>query len=186
MYCCCLVTKSCPTLCNPMGCSPPGFSLHGIAQARTPEWVSISFSRGSSRPSDQTSVSCIGRRILHRWVKCLCIRQGNSWLDHVHVLGQWGHTGQELLLNYRTWSFILQGAETWQCAGLGKGRKGPAYPGFDLEDDQEILFQLISSPRHSSGPAMHPSSAPCSGRWGTHSSLKSSVLHLLLSTAPRP
>ena len=33
------VTKSCPTLCNPMDCSPPGSSVHGISQARILEWV---------------------------------------------------------------------------------------------------------------------------------------------------
>ena len=37
--------QSCPTLCNPMDCSLPGFSVHGILQARTLEWVAISFSR---------------------------------------------------------------------------------------------------------------------------------------------
>ena len=36
--------QSCPTLCDPMDCSLPGFSVHGILQARTPEWVAISFS----------------------------------------------------------------------------------------------------------------------------------------------
>ena len=36
--------QSCPTLCNPMDCSPPAFSVHGILQARTLEWVAISFS----------------------------------------------------------------------------------------------------------------------------------------------
>jgi len=36
--------QSCPTLCDPMDCSPPGFSVHGILQARTLEWVAISFS----------------------------------------------------------------------------------------------------------------------------------------------
>ena len=50
-------------LCNPMDCSLPGSSLHGILQARILEWVAISFSRGSSRPRDRTRVSCIaGRR----------------------------------------------------------------------------------------------------------------------------
>ena len=34
--------QSCPTLCNPMDCSLPGFSIHGILQARTLEWVAIS------------------------------------------------------------------------------------------------------------------------------------------------
>ena len=40
----CLLTKFCLTLCDPMGCSPPGFSVHGIFQARILEWVAISFS----------------------------------------------------------------------------------------------------------------------------------------------
>ena len=42
---CVLVTKLCPTLCNPMDCSPPGSSVHGILQARILEWVAIPFSR---------------------------------------------------------------------------------------------------------------------------------------------
>ena len=43
---CCLVAKSCPPLCDPMDCSPPGSSVHGISQARILEWVAISFSTG--------------------------------------------------------------------------------------------------------------------------------------------
>ena len=46
----CLVAKSCPTLCDPMDCSPPGSSVHGIIQARILECIAISFSRGSSPP----------------------------------------------------------------------------------------------------------------------------------------
>ena len=57
------VTQSCPTLCDPMDCSLPGSSVHGILQARMLEWVAISFSRRSSQPRDRTWVSCIvGRR----------------------------------------------------------------------------------------------------------------------------
>ena len=56
------VAQSCPTLCDPMDCSPPGSSVHGILQARVLEWVAISFSRGSSRPRDQTWVSSIAGR----------------------------------------------------------------------------------------------------------------------------
>ena len=58
---CCLVTKSCLTLCNPRDCSPLGSSVHGILQARILEWIAISFSRGSSHPRDWTRVSCTGR-----------------------------------------------------------------------------------------------------------------------------
>ena len=53
------VKVKCPTLCNPINCSLPGSSVHGIFQARVLEWVAISFSRGSSQPRDQTQVSCI-------------------------------------------------------------------------------------------------------------------------------
>ena len=63
-----LVTQSCPTLCDPMDYSPPGSSVHGIFQERVLEWVAISFSSGSSQPSDRTHVfciSCIGRWILY-------------------------------------------------------------------------------------------------------------------------
>ena len=52
-----LVPKSCPTLCDPMDCSPPGSSVHGILQAGILEWVAISCSRGSSWPRDRTRVS---------------------------------------------------------------------------------------------------------------------------------
>ena len=61
---CCLVAKSYPTLCTPMDCSPPGSTVHGILQARLPEWVVISSSRASSQPRDQTHIFCIGRWIL--------------------------------------------------------------------------------------------------------------------------
>ena len=43
------VVQSCPTLCNPMDCSLPGSSIHGISQARVLEWVAIAFSILSSR-----------------------------------------------------------------------------------------------------------------------------------------
>ena len=54
-------------LCDPMNCSPPGSSVHGILQARILEWVAISFSRGSSRPGDQTRVSHIAGRHFTLW-----------------------------------------------------------------------------------------------------------------------
>ena len=53
-------------LCNPLDCSPPGSSVHGILQARTLEWVAISFSRSSSQPRDRTHVSSILRLLLYR------------------------------------------------------------------------------------------------------------------------
>ena len=61
------VAQSDPTLCNPVDCSPPGFSIHGIPQARILEWVAISFSRGSSSPRDQTQVSRIAGLCFNLW-----------------------------------------------------------------------------------------------------------------------
>ena len=70
-HCCAvldLVAQSCPTLCNPMGCSPPGSSVHGVLQARMLEWVAVLFSRGSSQPRDQTQVSRIAGGFFTPWV----------------------------------------------------------------------------------------------------------------------
>ena len=58
IYSYCLVAESCPTLCDPMDCSPLGSSDQGIFQATVLEWIAISFSRGSS---------WIGRQILYHW-----------------------------------------------------------------------------------------------------------------------
>ena len=68
MCVCAKLLQSCPTLCDPMDCSLPGSSVHGILQARILEWVAMPSSRASSRPRDRTHisyVSCIGRRVLY-------------------------------------------------------------------------------------------------------------------------
>ena len=82
------VTQLCPTLSNPMDCSLPGSSIHGILQARILEWVAISFSRGSSWPRDGTQVSRIAGRHFNLWATTqsygLCGR-GRGWED----LGEW-------------------------------------------------------------------------------------------------
>ena len=74
-----LAAQSFPTLCDPVDCSPPGSSVHGIFQARILAWVAISFSRGSSRPGDWTRVSCIAGRLFTMWAKqeeilCVCVQ----------------------------------------------------------------------------------------------------------------
>ena len=67
------VTQLCLSLCDPVDCSLPGSSIHGILQARTLEWVAISFSRGSSQPRDRTCVSCIAGRRFTLWAT------GEAW-----------------------------------------------------------------------------------------------------------
>ena len=73
--------QSCPTFCDSMDCSPPGSSVHGLVQARILEWAAISFSRGSSRPRNQTCLSygsCICRRVLYHW----CHKELTCWKRH--------------------------------------------------------------------------------------------------------
>ena len=64
VFCLCAYVSllSCPTPCDPMGCSPRGSSVHGILQTRILEWVPMPSFRGSSQPRDQTQVSRIAGR----------------------------------------------------------------------------------------------------------------------------
>ena len=61
------VTQSCLTFWDPMDCSLPCSSVHGILQARILEWVAIPFSKGPSQPRDQTQVSFIAHRFFAVW-----------------------------------------------------------------------------------------------------------------------
>ena len=68
IVCCAKSLQSCPTLFDPMDCSLPGSTIHGILPARMLEWLVFSSSRGSSQPRNWTLVSyisCIGRRVLY-------------------------------------------------------------------------------------------------------------------------
>ena len=58
----CLVIQSCPTLCKPMDCSPPGSSVHRILPARILEWVAIPFLQGIFPTEGLNWVSCIASR----------------------------------------------------------------------------------------------------------------------------
>ena len=93
---CCAVAQSCPTLCDPLDCSPPGSSVHGILQARILEWVAMASSRGCSQPRDQTQVSRIAGGFFIIWapgnisqyscpffswnwtLSCICVE---SWVE---------------------------------------------------------------------------------------------------------
>ena len=89
VLCVCLDAQTCLTLCDSLDCSPPGSSVLGISQARTLEWVAISFSGGFSWPRDRTCVSCIGRRIVYHWAS----RESNTWMCRKKMLllavGHW-------------------------------------------------------------------------------------------------
>ena len=83
MILCVLVTQSRLTLCDPIGCSPPGFSVRGIPQARILEWVAIPFFRGSSGCRDRTwvwKISCTAGRFFTVWAtrEVYDIREGKK------------------------------------------------------------------------------------------------------------
>ena len=87
------VAQSCLTLCDPIDCSLPGSSVHGIFQAIVLECIAISFSRGSSRPRDQTYVSCIANSLWHcRWIiYCWATREvSNSLAPLLYCCVTWG------------------------------------------------------------------------------------------------
>ena len=63
--------QSCPTLGDPMDCSPPGSSVRGILQARILEWVAMPSSRGSSRPRDRSQVYPVAGRFFTIFVPSL-------------------------------------------------------------------------------------------------------------------
>ena len=81
------VTQSCPTLCDPMDCSPPDSSVHGILQARIMEWVAMPSSRGSFQPRDWTHISCIASRFFTVWATRED-KLSNHYLNHylwIHI-----------------------------------------------------------------------------------------------------
>ena len=67
----CSVSQSCLTLCDPMDDSLPGFSVHGVFQARILEWVAVFYSRGLPDSEIEPSrISCNGGQILYHCVTC--------------------------------------------------------------------------------------------------------------------
>ena len=101
--CCSACVLSHARLCDPLDCSPPGSSLHGILWARRLEWAAISFFRGSSRPRDQTHISCIVRRTLSHWA---------TW-----EAGMGAHDSNKTVCYNKitsfTFSFLVRGPEGW-------------------------------------------------------------------------
>ena len=126
--CLCLVTKSCPALCDPMDCSPPGSSVHGISRAKILEWVAMTFSRDSGIKSgspalqaDSLPAELPGKPpdvlllISIQWCGGLVLR-----LEQAH---QWVETGMLGLVSAQ----MVCGAGSWHlwwpgpCLGWAQG-----------------------------------------------------------------
>ena len=147
------VTQSCPTLCNPMDCSLLGFSVPGTFQARILEWASFPFSKGSSRPSDQTRVSCVSyigrgspyhcaKRALNA-IRCNLPREGQREFRHKQKrqtqkkeqcrdktdLETWGHKpNQRTLADWK-----LEEISNGFSPGAARGAAVPPTPWFQPE-----------------------------------------------------
>ena len=96
---CVVVTQSCPNLCDPMDCSPPGSSVHGICQARILKWISIPFAKESSQRRDWSRVSCIAGWFLllnepHTRV-CVCVCVCVSTQTYIYTSFPGGSEGKE-------------------------------------------------------------------------------------------
>ena len=106
------------TLCDPMDCSLPGSSVHGIFQARILEWVAISFSRGSSQPRDWTQVSHIVGRRFTLWATREVQTAVGTVRTTVYRPFQCG--AKELCFQSltHTWS---PGTNSWICSPRGNG-----------------------------------------------------------------
>ena len=88
------VSWSCPTLCDPMVYSPPGFSVHGIFQARILELVAISSSRGSSRPRNW---NCVSNYVCVCVCVCVLVAQSCPTLCNPIDCSLWGSSVHRIL-----------------------------------------------------------------------------------------
>ena len=90
----CLVTLSCPTLRDPVDCSLPGSSVHGIPQARILQWIAMCSSRVSSQPRYQTQGSPTAGRFFTIWAT----REAHEYYRGIPILspGDLSNTGIQL------------------------------------------------------------------------------------------
>ena len=125
--CGCSVTQSCPTLCNPMDCSLPGSTVHGIFQASILEWGAISYSRASSWLRDQTQVSCIsftGRWIIYYWAtweapcslwaNCKMKAQDPLFKNFLKLLRQWQQSVKASMSPGENAQIACSGDQPWR------------------------------------------------------------------------
>ena len=133
--CVCAHVQSCPALCDPMNCCPPGSSLHWILQAKILEWVAISFSRGPCWSRDRTRVSylsCIGRQTLYQLCHlgmmvignkmqfCVC---GHDTCAHTHAHSHTlAHTWEWVVRAVMFHRKLLGGGFAWTRPGRIKGK----------------------------------------------------------------
>ena len=100
-----LVIQSCPTLCDPTDCSSPGFSVHGILQARILEWVAIPFSRNLPNPGIKPGPHLHCRQSLY-WLS----HQGsaNPYLYVLRYYCNFQADGDKITWESLHWKYLLK------------------------------------------------------------------------------
>ena len=105
----CVLSQSCPTLCDPTNCSPPGSYVRGILQARSLEWIAIPFCRGLSCPWDRTRSPAL--QVGSLLSEPSLTGQKPKWRKLRDMIPLWGR------IRYRKGSVWLQSQETLRALG---------------------------------------------------------------------
>ena len=128
--------QSCPTLCDPRGCTLPDSSVHGIFQARILDWVAISFSKGSPWPKKWTRSSCCISWIAGFWFFFVCLFVFNHWATReapLHI--------QNIICVCASLCFILP---CIQCCCKQKQKLNISLTRLDYEALEPFMYQGIS------------------------------------------
>ena len=116
--------QSCPTLCDPMDCSPPGSPLYGVFQARMLEWIAMPSFRGSSRPRNGTHicyVSCTDRQVLYHYAMWEYHRECCIYIKMGKIVNIFAH-----IFSHSTDTYGAHSAPFWMlglCKSLGRIHK---------------------------------------------------------------
>ena len=119
----CVCAQLCPTLCNSTDYSSSGSSVHRISQARIPEWVAISSSRGSSRPMDQicvSGISCIADRFFFFTISPTWEGTPSTMRLHLSFLGVM-HVGSI------SWTTTNSGGRAWHHPHRDHGHEAEVF-----------------------------------------------------------
>ena len=111
--------QSCPTLCDPVDCSLPGSSVHGISQARILEWAALSFSRGSSQSRDWICVSSLDSLLLSHL---------ESLISIIIIKKQWvevnSRDSTSPKVAFFLWGTVTSKGSLWQPSGVASRVQG--------------------------------------------------------------
>ena len=129
---------SCPALCDPMHCSAPGYSVHGVLQERTPEWVAMPFSKGSSWPRIRTRVSSLSYtagRFFPHWAIGDALKLASGPFPHPLV------TDWVPVQHHALRSTVTQWGHSWPCLWRsvhGRNEWGPSVTSLHNEERKRV------------------------------------------------